>query len=201
VEQDTDIFLDWLEKAAKQNNPMAMNSLGYWFWEAEDGDDEKKAAGYYLRGAELGWTKCMEDLAMMLKNGEGCKKDLRQAAIWSAKGNSYVFWEVLRTSHISDGKRTGLGSDFSQVCYSLGWGLYWYMYGTDFSKLRNFYKAFGISCLNYYCSCVELQQKSICTFLLCWKESVGVKDVGVLIAKMVWDGREDNLLKSFEETD
>jgi hypothetical protein len=58
--------------------------------------------------------------------------------------------------------------------------------------------AFPDLCLDYYCFCVELQQKSIFTFLLCWNQTVGVKDVGVLIGKMVWAGREDNLLKALE---
>jgi hypothetical protein len=88
----------------------------------------------------------------------------------------------------------------NQLCYTLGWGLYWYQYGSEEWKgfIRDGKNAFGNRCLDYYCSCVELRQKSICTFLLCWNRSVGVKDVGHMIGKMVWEGREDNLLKGFE---
>jgi hypothetical protein len=171
-----------------------MNSLGRWFRER----GEEKAKGYFLKGAELGWTSCMDDLAKMLNNGEGREKDLRQAAIWGAKGNSRVFWSVLSSLKLSDGKGTGLDSDFSQVCYSLGWGLFWHQYGRwGWNNQSDEQKMFANRCLDYYCSCVELQQKSIFTFLLCWKESVGVKDVGLMVAKRVWEGREEKLLKSF----
>jgi hypothetical protein len=60
---------------------------------------------------------------------------------------------------------------------------------------------FGDRCLDYYCSCVELQQKSIFTFLLCWNRATGVKGPGQMIAEMVWEGREDNFLKPFNEAD
>ena len=61
-------------------------------------------------------------------------------------------------------------------------------------------QGFGHRCLDYYCSCVELQQKSIFTFLLHWNRTTGgVKGPGQLIAQMVWEGREENLVKTFEQ--
>jgi hypothetical protein len=61
-------------------------------------------------------------------------------------------------------------------------------------------KAFGNRCLNYYCLCVALQQKSIFTFLLCWNQTTGgVKGPGQMIAQMVWELREDNLVKLLEQ--
>jgi hypothetical protein len=80
----------------------------------------------------------------------------------------------------------------------LGWGLYWYEYESVSCDVRETVKGFYEQCLDYYCSCVELQQKSVVEFLLCWNQIVGVKDVGVLIGKMVWAGREDNLVKMFD---
>jgi hypothetical protein len=59
-------------------------------------------------------------------------------------------------------------------------------------------KDFGRHCLDFYCSCVELQQKSILMFLLCWNQTTGVKGPGQMIGKMVWEGRQDNLVKEFE---
>ena len=57
----------------------------------------------------------------------------------------------------------------------------------------------GLRCLDCYCSCAERQQDSICTFLLSWNRTIGVKDVGAMIGKLVWEGREENLLKSFRK--
>jgi hypothetical protein len=138
----------------------------------------------------------------MLRAGEGCGKDLGQAAIWSAKSDRVrVFWDVLEAGRRAFQKETteDLGSDSNQLCYSIGWGLYWYVYGSEtWNKQSDEKKLFGERCLDYYCCCIELQRESIFTFLLCWKQSVGVKDVGHMIGKMVWDGREDNFVKEFE---
>jgi hypothetical protein len=143
-------------------------------------------------------------LAEMLSYGEGCAKDLRQAAIWGAKRDSVTIWYLLGDAkRVLESETTeDLDFDFSQLCYSLGWGLYWYQYGSeDWTKYSNKNKAFGNRCLNYYCSCVELQQKSIFTFLLCWNRTTGVKEPGQMIAQMVWEAREDNLVKTFGQID
>jgi hypothetical protein len=57
---------------------------------------------------------------------------------------------------------------------------------------------FGNRCLDFYCSCVALQQKSIFMFLWYWNRTTGVKGPGQMIAQMVWEGREDKLVKGFE---
>jgi hypothetical protein len=66
----------------------------------------------------------------------------------------------------------------------------------------NFYfkqqEEFCNRCLDYYCSSVELQQKSIVTFLLFWNRATGgIKGPGQMIGKMVWEGREEILVESF----
>jgi hypothetical protein len=202
VERDEKAYLKWLEKAANQNNPWAMEWLGNWY-RREGGDDkEEKAVSFYRAGAELGWKDSMYNLAATLKNGVGCAKDLRQAVIWGAKGDSHVFWELLMDAKGALESRTteNLGCDFNQLCYLLGWGLYWYQYGSKDWNDQSDNDAFSNPSLDYYCSCVELQQKSIVTFLLCWKQSMGVKDVGTMIGKMVWEGRGNDLVKMFEES-
>jgi hypothetical protein len=200
VEWDKQVYLEWLEKAASQNNPRAMDLLGVWFKDG-GGDNKEKAVSCYGAAAELGWKKSMILLAFMLKDGDGCAKDLRQAAIWSAKGGPYLFWEVLEKARLALERETthDLDCDFDQLCYALGWGLYWYEYETGrWNQRSDENKVFGEQCLDYYCSCVELQQKSIFTFLLCWNQTTGgVKGPGQMIAKMVWEGREDNLVKTF----
>jgi hypothetical protein len=146
----------------------------------------------------------MHSLANMLRNGVGCEKDLRQAAIWSAKVPSFAFLNLLGDPRraLESGATEDLGCDFNQLCYSIGWGLYWYLYDSDgWNRRGDKAKAFGNCCIDYYCSCVELQRKSIFSFLLWWKRTTaGVKGPGQMIAQMVWEEREDNLVKTFEET-
>jgi hypothetical protein len=155
----------------------------------------EKAYSYHRAASELGWKVSMDSLAGMLRDGEGCSKDLRKAVIWSAQVKDAdtidVFWVILRDAREAFNEKRHLGCDFDQLSYSLGWGLYWYQY--DGTK-----DLFVNRCLDYYCSCVELQQKSIFTFLLCWNRTVGVKDIGRMIGKMVCEEREDNLVSLFD---
>jgi hypothetical protein len=177
--------------------------LGRWF--RYRGGDEGKAVSYYLAGAELGWKISMDSLAEMLGNGDGCAKDLRQSAFWSVKGGCGVFWNLLERVRgaLDDRTTEDLDFDFNQLCYSLGWGLYWYQYEMGRWKYRfDEQKVFANRCLDFYCSCVELQQKSIFTFLLCWNRTTGgVKGPGQMIAQMVWEAKEENLVKIFEVSD
>jgi hypothetical protein len=204
AEWDNTVYVEWLEKAVKQNNPEAMWSLGHWFrvWEG----DKEKAVSYYRTSAELGWKNSMFSLAEMLSVGEGCAKDLRQAGIWSVKGrDGAVFWKLLGVAHqaLESGSMEDLDCDFNLLCYSIGWGLYWYKYGSKkWSRRHDKDHAFANRCLDYYCSCVELQQKSIFSFLLFWNRTTGgIKPPGQMIAHMVWEGREDHLVNTFEESD
>jgi TPR repeat protein len=198
VEWDEIVFMEWLEKSAKQNTPAAMEWLGDWQTER----DCVEAVSYYRVSAELGWKDSMKCLATMLRYGDGCAKDLRQAAIWSATGNSFVFWDVLADAKraLKSGATGNLDCDFNHLCYSIGWGLYWYQYETEgWNNESDEDQVLGNGCLEFYCRCVELQQKSVVEFLLCWNRTTGgVKGPGQMIAQMVWEGREDNLLKEFE---
>jgi hypothetical protein len=130
----------------------------------------------------------------MLEDGKGCEKDLRQAVIWDAKVGRGVFWELLEDAN------RALDCDFNQLFFSLGGGLYWYQYGSvNWNEQDDDEQVFGNRCRDYYCSCVELQQKSIFTFLLFWNRTTGgIKGPGQMITKLVWEEREDNLVKIFE---
>jgi hypothetical protein len=121
VEKDDQVYVEWLEKAANQNNPWAMTALGLWF--RKEGDDKEKAVSYFHAGAELGWKWSIFWLAVMLENGEGRAKDLRQAVIWSAKGGeSHVFWNLLEDAKgaLESGAMENSDCDFDQLCFSLG---------------------------------------------------------------------------------
>jgi hypothetical protein len=197
VEKDEKVYFEWQEKAAKQNNPEAMHRLGMWF---RDDDEDHKAVSYCRSAAELGWKSSMDSLPRMLRRGEGCEKDLRQAAIWSVKGDGTLFWDTMRKARESWRGFINLDYDFDQMCYSLGWGFYWYEYGSnEWNIQHDGLNVFGNRCLDYYCSCVELQQRSIFTFLWFWNRTTGIKGPGWIIAQMVWEEREDNLVKLFEE--
>ena len=184
-----DRWSGWKKRQVK-NNPEAMYGLGDWFREEEWGNNKEKAVSYFRTASELGWRASMYDLAKMLRDGDGCAKDLRQALIWSAKGSaSRVFWDVLddarRALELETTEKLDCG--FNQLCFALGWGLYWYEYETRIGNRRSEENVFGIHCLDFYCATMELQRESIFTFLLFWNRTVGVKDVGALIGKMVWE--------------
>jgi TPR repeat protein len=203
AEKDKKWYVEWLEKAARQNNPEAMHWLGEWFRYEGEENDKEKAMSYHRAAAELGWKRPMHFLACMLRKGEGCAKDLRQAVIWGAKGGLYEFWKLLGDAKgaLESRATEELDCDFNQLCYLLGWGLYWYQYGTwGWNDQSDEVKDSGELCLDYYCSCVELQRTSVFTFLLCWNQTTGVKGPGQMIAQMVWEKREDNLVEAFEES-
>jgi hypothetical protein len=133
----------------------------------------------------------------MFLNGEGCAKDWSQAAIWGAEAGSLAFWDVMKQVPfgLDVGRPLNLGCDVNQICYALGWGLYWYQHGRE--RGYEIWCSDG-RCLDYYCSCVELQQKSIFTFLWFWNRTTGVKEPGQMIARMVWEQRENNLVEKFD---
>jgi hypothetical protein len=201
VEKDDKVYVEWIEKAANQNNPQAMRWLGDCFGYP----NQEKEISYYRAGAELGWKSCMDILAAMLmkKGVRGCVKDLRQAVIWGARANSEAFsWALMHAR--GENVVEHFDWNFDQLCYSLGWGLYWHMYDIgdrDVPRSDYLTTALGNHYLDYYCSCVELQQKSIFQFLHFWNRTTGVKGLGRMIAQMVWEGRAENLLGRFVESE
>jgi hypothetical protein len=200
VEKDEKVYLDWLEKAANQNNPLGISLLGDWF--REEVDDKEKAVSYYRTSAELGWKNSMHWLSKLLRDGEGCAKNLRHAVVWGAKGKTVVFWELLEEARVvfESGATEDTDCDFNHLCYSLGWGMYWHHERGQWKFHRDRNQAFSNRCLDFYCSCIEQQQESIFTFLLCWNRTTGgVKGPGRMIAQMVWEGKETNVLLRFGE--
>jgi hypothetical protein len=173
--------------AAAQNNPQAFDELG--------DISEESPLGYYRQAAELGWDPAKGKLAMRYRQAGEMALGIR----WGAQVEGGGFMSQL--NDVNNGHFTKLPlkkKQYDTICYNLGWGLFWYQYGGDFGRgYDDSVRAFGETCLDYYCSCVELQQKSIFTFLLFWNQSVGVKDLGVMIGKMVWEEREENLVKNF----
>jgi hypothetical protein len=200
---DTKTYLEWLEKAAKQSNPLAMEWLSGWLRGQEE-ESREKAVAYLVQSAELGWKRSPAVLAEMFATGEGSPADLRRGAIWSARGDALLvkdgfcsfFWEyVFDTISAFDHNRTySFDVEFNQFCYLLGMGLYWHVYGSlSWSQRNARCKSFAGDLMNFYCSTVELQLAGIRTFLMHWNRETGVKDVGAMIGKRVWE--EDLLVK------
>jgi hypothetical protein len=196
VEVDENAFVEWSEKAANQNNPFGLMLRADRFRSA--GESRKEFLGF-CSVAELGFKRAMIWLGESILNRGFAHAG--EAVMWFAKGHDpQQFFDIMDDARTAWDERGLVVCDFGNLCYWIGWGLYWYLHGThDWNLLTNEQRVFGSSCLDYYCSCVELQQKSIWTFLLCWKETVGVYDVGMAIAEMVWEAREDNLVKRFEQ--
>jgi TPR repeat protein len=199
-------FREWMEKAADQNNPCALFYLGHHLLDdskMEEKEKKEKTVPYILSAAELGWKGSFYSLSKLLSDGKYCPQDWRQAVMWSAKATDSIgLWIILVDAmHALENKTTkDLNCNFHQLCYSLGWGLYWYVYGRkDWNVRSDKDKVFGNRCLDYYCTCVELQRKSILAFLWCWNQTYGVKDMGEKVAKMAWEEREDNLIELFAE--
>jgi hypothetical protein len=201
AEVDPKECVTWLEKAINQNNPLAMHRLGeYW---SEGGGDEKTVLRYYRAAADLGWKESNDQLSSMSVDGNGTI-DLRQGVVLSAKGTSYEvfnrrFMEAVGAFNFGGTKYVG----YDEVCYTLGWGLFWHVYVSDVwnALLTEKRRLFGNYCMEFYISCVELQGESIFTFLLCWNRTMGGKVSGKMIAQMVWEGRADNLVKSLEASE
>ncbi|HQT80676.1 MAG: hypothetical protein B7Z60_01175 [Ferrovum sp. 37-45-19] len=78
--------LIWFNKAAQQNNPVALNNLGFLFSEGVGVKaDSPKALVYYKRAAELGNLDADNNLALMYAQGEGVPQSYRDAYIWFEK--------------------------------------------------------------------------------------------------------------------
>jgi TPR repeat protein len=180
AKKDESFYLKTVEKHAAEKHPHALYLLG------ESYGHGVEALGYFREAERLGWQPAAGKIAALVT-------EKREQIRWSAIANDVgKFWGFLIEIW-----EAGEGED--QVVYALGWGCYWHMYFVeDAPYRRGDHEMFAVASLKYYCSCVELQQDSIFTFLMFWNQSVGVKEVGQMIGQMVWEGREDNLVKEFE---
>jgi hypothetical protein len=178
-----------------QNNPHAMDSLArllHW-----NGGGER-VLPLALRAAQLGWKNAQQFLTLLFKEQD----EMRLRLYWGAQCNATDFWLMLKEMAAlwREGEDAEFDDYFDQLCYIFGQGLYWYEYGlSEFHSLNQRDKFFASLCLDYYCACVELQQKSIFLFLHFWNGTSVIKGPGRMIGELVWAGREEKLLLSFAE--
>ena len=83
VKKDMAIARSWYEKAAAQNDPIALNNLGV-FYEQGLGIPKnlEKAAHWYKESAEWGYSYAQYNLGNMYRTGRGIKKNINRAIYW-----------------------------------------------------------------------------------------------------------------------
>lgn len=86
VEQDYETALSYIQKAVDRDNSFAFYLMGimYEFGFAV-GPSPEEAYKWYLKGAEAEEGRAQEKVAYFMRNGKGCKKDLKGAAEWYRK--------------------------------------------------------------------------------------------------------------------
>jgi hypothetical protein len=195
--KDNKRYTELLECAAgqKHRNPEALRLLGEWLWLVGP-EDKEPIERYFVASAELGWRESCCRIAELVESS-----DFRKTVVWTAQEPA-SFWfadlvQVVREA-VENGTTEKLDGDCSQICFAIGQGLFWYQKGaTKWESESPEAHAFGERCLHYFCESIELQQESIFAFLVCWNRTmVGLKDLGVIIAKMIWGTRRDQILQT-----
>lgn len=75
--------LQWYERAAAQDYPQAMDTLGYLYqWGKIVDKDEVKAASWYQKSANLGYRVSQYNLGYCYEHGSGVEKDDKKAIEW-----------------------------------------------------------------------------------------------------------------------
>jgi hypothetical protein len=189
VVKSEEVYVEWLEKAANQNNTRAMAALAYFY---EQKGDFNLMWDFLLTAAELGNLHSMARIGSGYERGVGRPADLCEAMRWYFKGNQKRAYRIVRD--ILEGKMEICGN-VDQFSYCLGAGLYWHGHGMPmYNRLPLETRAVLEKMLEFYCLNVGLQQQSLLTFLMFWNRRSNVKQVGSIIAKMVWNEREENLI-------
>jgi TPR repeat protein len=91
AEKKYDEALQWYERAAAQNNPLALNNLAY-LYDLGLGvaQDRQKAFDLYSRSANLGWAEAMWNISNMYGAGQLGGKDLNKACIWTLRAFKFA---------------------------------------------------------------------------------------------------------------
>jgi TPR repeat protein len=185
------VYVEWLEKAANQNSTRAMAALAYFH---EKNGNLKVMWEFLMAAAELGNLQSMARIGSGYERGVGKPADLCEAMRWYFKGNKETrAYRIVR--EILEGKMEICGGNVDRFCYCLGAGLFWHGHGMPMYNRQPLETTAVLEqALEYYCLNVDLQQESLLTFLMFWNRRSNVKQVGSIIAKMVWNEREDKLI-------
>jgi TPR repeat protein len=86
VEKDMQEAVQWLRKAAEQNDPEAQIKLGYNYANGLGVvKDEAEAAKWFRKAAEQNIADAQFNLGLCYVNGQGVEKDMQQAVNWFRK--------------------------------------------------------------------------------------------------------------------
>jgi len=177
---------------ADEKNPFAMAELGSDLY--RNNIDVCTAELLLMSAAESGHAEAAAELCELYSQ----KHDMLKLAQYSplSESETRYFSHCLNTAIIHSEYRT-TQCDFNVLMMYLGKGLYWRKSLMRIQYTDDEVQKFKLQCLEYYCSKIDLQQAAIFTFLLCWKRATyALKGIGIVIAKMVWDGRYENLIIS-----
>ncbi len=99
VEKDLEKSIYWYEKAAGNNDHVAMHNIGQTLMHrVKTPESQSKAIKWYQKATDNDYTSSMYQLGEAYKNGKGVNKDLKQAFQWykkaSAKGYESSYFQL-----------------------------------------------------------------------------------------------------------
>lgn len=109
VERDLATAIHWYGEAAKQEDPLAMHSLGAMHALGEGVEqDFAKAVDWYSRAAEKGYVKSQSTLGFMYQYGQGVTPDTEQALHWyrlaAAQGDEIAIQRLRELENANEGE-------------------------------------------------------------------------------------------------
>jgi TPR repeat protein len=186
--------LEWLKKSADHGNRSGMLFLGFYY---RNGGRTRmtEAKVWFLKAAQLGNRTAMENVA-------NYSDDLKDKVYWAAKANTFhgektFKTQILNVRDVALGRKITKhlgGYRLEEMIFHIGECLYWDMDLWASSIEQNI---FGDACVDFYCKTVDLHQQAILLFLKFWKETVGVKELGQMIARLAWKDRKQLFFEDF----
>jgi hypothetical protein len=180
-------YQESVKEAIDLRNPKAMRMRGSDQLYAKMYEEAHKD---YLASAKLGWRAAMDGLMMVHRDGLLGDVDFAQALWWCGRAKKeYNFNQLVERIRSAYLKGQIDADKKNEVFCRLGEAMYWQFERPLAYKGRFLEEnALMAKCLEFYLECVDLECRSIYTFLLCWNLLTrGVKGPGQIIAKMVYE--------------
>lgn len=117
ISEDISKAIYWFEKAAKQEDEMAMYYLGEIYYNEDKYKDPSKAVHWWRKAAEIGQKDAQNCLAESYYDGDGIERDVSKAIYW---------WQKAAEAGDTDAQ------------YNLGW--YYHSFEKKYSKAINWWK-------------------------------------------------------------
>jgi len=183
-------YVDIIERLATQNHPRAQYLLGMIY---KANGQHEKAIFYLETSVNAGWnTGALYLSDIFYKNEYGFRNLVKFAKFCSANYLARILDSLKYEAYEES------GCDPNILALEIGKKQYWWFYGHfPFREHVDKEAVTAKKYLKYYCYMMELQQQSIFQFLYYWNEMGGIKDIGKMIAKKVWESRYTNPIKSF----